>query len=149
MRFTTADIGSRSLRALLRTMLTPGVPVVTVPEAAALAKQACFIDCRERSEYEVSHLPGAVWVGYRNFDASRVPAGEGKLIAYCSIGKRSDEIVKKLQEGGFSNVYNLAGGIFEWANQGYLVYKDGKAAGEVHVYNSFWRRWLKRGTPVC
>jgi rhodanese-related sulfurtransferase len=130
-------------------MLTPGVPTVTIRQAAQLEGSVVFLDCRERAEYEVSHLHNAVWVGYNDFDLSRVSfAKEEKLIAYCSIGKRSDVITKRLLQEGYTDVRNLVGGIFEWSNQGFPVYKFSAETVDVHVYNAFWGRWLKKGNKI-
>lgn len=40
-----------------------------------------------------------------------------------------------MQQSGFSNVYNLDGSIFAWANEGRPVYRGDKQVDEVHPYN--------------
>ena len=42
-------------------------------------------------------------------------------IVYCTIGARSETIGEKLKKNGFTNVYNLYGGIFEWKNADFKV----------------------------
>jgi len=65
------------------------------------------------------------------------------IYIYCSIGYRSEKIGEKLQKAGFKKVYNMYGGIFNWANSGYtLVDKNGKTTTKVHGYNNDWSQWL-------
>ena len=60
------------------------------------------------------------------------------IVAYCSVGYRSSELVQKLTERGFTNVKNLDGSIFEWANRGYPVERDGEEVREVHPFDDRW-----------
>lgn len=143
-------IKSSSLRLMLSTMLSADVPAIRVSQALAQMPNAVFLDSREKEEYNISHLPGAIWIGYNDFQLSRLQdiATSQSLIVYCSIGKRSDAITKKLRSAGYLAAQNLAGGIFEWVNQGNAVYSGGEQTTAVHVYNPFWGRWLKKGQKV-
>ena len=49
---------------------------------------------------------------------------------------------------GYSAVYNLYGGIFEWKNQNQAVYRNHKETEEVHAYNKMWGFWLDKGIKV-
>ena len=50
---------------------------------------------------------------------------------------------------GFTNVFNLVGGIFEWKNQGHAVYStQNKITEKVHAYNKTWGVWLTKGEKV-
>lgn len=112
-------------------------------------KDLIILDARERSEYNVSHIQGATFVGYDNFDINSVSTIDksSKVYVYCSIGYRSEKIGEKLQKAGYENVYNLYGGIFAWANAGYpLVDSKGKSTIEVHGYNKRWAKWLNKST---
>lgn len=135
---------------MLKTMLSADVPVISVSEAAMKIDTAIFLDSRELEEYNVSHLPNAIWIGHDDFDLARLKniSPTQLLIVYCSVGKRSDTITKALIQADYTNVQNLAGGIFEWVNQGHAVYCGGEETGDVHVFNAFWGRWLKRGNKV-
>ena len=107
-----------------------------------------ILDARERSEYDVSHLPNAVFVGYNNFEKKILDsvAKDRPIVVYCSIGYRSEKIGDKLQKQGFSKVFNLYGSIFEWVNQGNpVVDKDGQPTKKVHTYNKNWSRWVEEG----
>ena len=107
-----------------------------------------ILDARERSEYDVSHLPNAVFVGYNNFEKKTLDsiAKDRPIVVYCSIGYRSEKIGEKLQKQGFSKVYNLYGSIFEWVNQGNpVVDKNNQPTKKVHTYNKAWSRWVEEG----
>ena len=78
----------------------------------------------------------------------RIPK-DAILVVYCSVGYRSEKIGEKLKALGFSKVYNLYGGIFEWSNRGYpLVDQKEQPTTKVHAFNKDWGRWLEQGTKV-
>ncbi|MEO9532213.1 MAG: rhodanese-like domain-containing protein [Crocinitomicaceae bacterium] len=104
-----------------------------------------ILDAREQSEYEISHIKGARFIGYDKFKIEVVKdiPKDAKVYVYCSIGYRSEKIGEKLQKDGFTNVYNLYGGIFNWANSGFPVEnKNGQPTKKVHGYNKKWAKWL-------
>ena len=139
-----------SFNSLLKIMLKHNVKEITVPEAAT-KKNVVFIDAREKKEYDVSHIKNAVYVGYDDFNVSKLGNIQkgNEVIVYCSIGKRSEKITQKLLKAGYSNVSNLYGGIFEWVNQGNSVVDlNNKNTGKVHAFGRFWGQWLDKGEKV-
>ena len=118
------------------------------PNDVKRAPNMVILDARERAEYDVSHLPNAVFIGYNNFEKKIVDslAKDKPIVVYCSIGYRSEKIGEKLQKLGFTKVYNLYGSIFEWVNQGNVVVdKNGQPTKKVHTYNKNWSRWVEDG----
>jgi rhodanese-related sulfurtransferase len=110
-------------------------------------KTLVILDAREKNEYEVSHLPDARFVGYKDFDIAKLKDinKNTPIVVYCSVGYRSGKIGEDLKEAGFTKVYNLHGGIFDWANhQLPLETKEGKKTTEVHGYNSKWAEYLNK-----
>lgn len=104
-----------------------------------------ILDAREEKEYETSHIKTARFIGFDNFKITSVAdiPKSSKVYVYCSIGYRSEKIGEKLLAAGFKSVYNLYGGIFNWANNGYpLIDDQGKATKAVHGYNKKWGKWL-------
>lgn len=103
------------------------------------------LDAREFEEYEISHLPGALFVGYEKFDDNLLDDVHPStpIVVYCSIGYRSEKIGEKLKDRGFQKVHNLYGSLFEWANRG-LPLDDikGQRTSTVHGYNRSWSKWL-------
>jgi rhodanese-related sulfurtransferase len=105
-----------------------------------------ILDTRELNEYEVSHLPGAIFVGYRNFSLENIASisKEHIIVVYCSVGYRSERIGEILLKNGYSNVLNLRGGIFEWAALQYkLVDSEKNVVKKVHPYNKRWSKWVR------
>lgn len=101
-----------------------------------------LLDVREQAEYDVSHLPGAIRV-QPGTNASELDLDpDAPVVAYCSVGYRSSELVRKLEERGFTNARNLEGSIFEWANEGHPVERDGEQVREVHPYDDMWGQLL-------
>lgn len=142
-----------SLEDLLKKYNDNGVPYITVEELASPKTQAIIFDTREPKEFKVSHLENAVCVGYNNFDIAKVeklhPNKNKKIVVYCSLGIRSETIGKKLMKAGYTNVYNLYGGIFEWKNKNFIVIdSEEKETNKVHTYNRDWSKWLKKGEKV-
>ena len=129
----------------------PGVPQLATRDLAAwLAdgerKKPLLLDVRAPEEYAVSHLPGA-----RRADpearAGQLDLGVGRdqpIVTYCSVGYRSSALAERLRQAGYTQVQNLAGSIFQWANEDRPLERDGKPATLVHPYNSFWSGMLKR-----
>lgn len=110
-----------------------------------------LLDSREQDEFEVSHISGALPVGYEQFDIKSLDntPKDASIIVYCSVGYRSERIGEKLKEAGFENVYNLYGGVFQWTNDGFeLVDQDGKPTNKIHAYSKTWGLWLKKGEKV-
>lgn len=110
-----------------------------------------FLDTREKDEYQVSHIKNALWVGYSDFNVSRLKeiSKKTKIIVYCTIGYRSELITKKLIEVGFKDVKSMIGGIIEWKNNGNKVYDStDRETQMVHTYDRSWSIYLKKGSGV-
>ena len=104
-----------------------------------------IFDAREKAEFDVSHIPDAIYLGYSDFNVVRIKniPKEKNIVIYCSIGYRSEKIGEKLLRLGYKNVYNLYGSIFEWANEKYpLLSSNGKTTYTVHSYNKSWSKWV-------
>ena len=69
---------------------------------------------------------------------------DATVVVYCSIGYRSAAIVDQLKDAGVDDVYNLEGGLFEWANRDRPVYRGDERVREVHPFNRWWGMLLKR-----
>ncbi|NNC83337.1 MAG: rhodanese-like domain-containing protein [Flavobacteriales bacterium] len=144
------QVTSRSYQAMLNTMLSHSVEEIAVDSLKDRLGDFTFLDAREEKEFAVSHLPAAIHVGYEAFDSTQVASldRDTPLVVYCSIGYRSEKIAERLMDMGFSEVYNLYGGIFEWVNQGNEVINTGQATDSVHAYSKLWGIWLKSGVKV-
>ncbi len=73
-----------------------------------------LIDVRETFEYETSNLNGEnIPLGGILIEADKV-ATDKPVIIQCRSGKRSAAAVMQLEQLGFTNLYNLKGGILAW-----------------------------------
>ena len=116
----------------------PQVKSISTSELAALPTQPVLLDVREEPEYLLSHIPGAKrW----SESASLVlPDKTQTIVVYCSVGLRSAEVAKKLTDAGYSNVRNLRGSMFMWANENRPL--QGQSNSKVHPYNKRWGQLL-------
>ena len=118
--------------------------IENVKADSANLSNAILLDAREKDEFEVSTIKNAIWVGYNDFDLSRVDTlnRDQEIIVYCSVGYRSSKIGIKLKEAGFNNVKNLYGGIFLWVNEGRPIFNDSTLTQNIHAYNRKWGRFI-------
>ena len=64
-------------------------------------------------------------------------------MTYCSAGYRSGKLAERLQAAGYTNVRNLDGSIFKWANERRpLVRGESEPVTKVHPYSAIWGRLL-------
>jgi len=109
-------------------------------------REVVLIDARASAEYRVSHLAEAQRVDPDAVDVRRLRRFRGRrVVVYCSVGWRSANVADQLRRAGFSDVYNLEGGIFDWANRGYPVERAGVAVRAVHPFDETWGRMLNAG----
>ena len=129
----------------LESLLSFSVPLLGTEELASQPEEYVILDAREKEEYEVGHIPGAIYVGYNKFNFSSLEGIEKKhpVVVYCSVGYRSEKIGKKLMKKGYTSVYNLYGSIFEWVNDGYkIIDRNGQKTETIHTYNKNWSKWV-------
>lgn len=144
----------RAYRLLLDTLLQHSVPELSVGELKQLQAQhpnLYLLDTRAKEEYQVSKLPQGRWVGFQQFEVETVEdiPRSAHVVAYCSVGYRSEKVAEKLKEAGYQNVYNLYGGLFQWKNEGHpVVTPGGHKTEKVHAYDRKWGIWLRKGEKV-
>ena len=111
-----------------------------------------LLDIREREEYAVSRIPGALRVDpSASAESALTQFGDvtGKeVVVYCSVGRRSSIFAEReqtvLMKMGAASVSNLEHGIFGWHNdRRELIDANGKTDA-VHPYNEIWKRYVKR-----
>ena len=123
----------------------PNVQTVTVPELNGMmlaGEKVVLLDVREAEEYAVSHLKGAKRARTLAAAMPLLPREDTPIVVYCSVGFRSAELAEALMGQGRTNVFNLAGSIFEWANEGLPLYREDERVNEVHPFDEKWGRLL-------
>jgi rhodanese-related sulfurtransferase len=80
------------------------------------------LDVRTPIEFAEGHIEGARLIDFQsgNFENEIAALDKNATYAvYCRSGNRSGQAVKVMQDAGFTNVFNMNGGVIEWANAGF------------------------------
>lgn len=74
-----------------------------------------IIDARAKKEFHVSNITGAMNIPYNKDPLKHFTCvdPDRSIVVYCSVGYRSSILTEKLQDMGFTKVYNLEGSIFK------------------------------------
>src|SRR6201992_3820434 len=76
-----------------------------------------LVDVREDFEYEMSNLGGTlIPLGGILIESEKI-AKDKPVVVMCRSGKRSAAAIMQLEQQGFTNLYNLQGGILTWASE--------------------------------
>jgi rhodanese-related sulfurtransferase len=118
--------------------------VKCIESDTTLLEHYLILDTREKNEYDVSRIRGAVWIGYADFEIAVLDSVERdkNIIVYCSVGYRSSMIAQRLMGAGFLQVKNLYGGIFKWANDGNPLYRNKDKVDQIHGYSRKWAAYI-------
>jgi len=112
-----------------------GIQNVTVEEAKKMVgKEDVFVlDVRTPSEFNSSHIEGATLIPVKNSGGSNLSPDQllearineipedKKILVYCRSGSRSASASQILVKAGYSQVYDMQGGITAWTGAGYPV----------------------------
>jgi phage shock protein E len=102
----------------------PGVVLVSAADAAAVLEAnpgAVVLDVRTPEEYAAGHLAGAQLL---DWNSGQFAASVGSLptdatyVLYCRSGNRSAQAAAMMREAGFTEVYEVDGGIQAWQAAG-------------------------------
>jgi rhodanese-related sulfurtransferase len=93
------------------------ISVLELKEKKDKAEDFQLIDVREDFEYEMSNLGGLlIPLGGILIEAEKIDKTK-PVIIMCRSGKRSAAAIMQLEQLGFTNLYNLKGGILAWADE--------------------------------
>ncbi len=99
----------------------PDVKEITVQELEKLkdsGKAYQLIDVREPYEYEIAHLNGELIPLAQIEDKVDQIDSNRKVVVHCRSGVRSAQAIETLEKKfGFTNLYNLKGGILAYADE--------------------------------
>jgi len=144
--------GQRSIATTLAKLNSNSVPYIQA-ETLNNSNDFVLLDARTQTEFQVSHLKDALWVGHKKNRLKeillQITDKNTPMVVYCSIGVRSEKLGEKLMAKGYSKVYNLYGGIFLWKNLGLAVYDpQGQETNKVHAYNKHWGSFLTNADKI-
>jgi len=93
------------------------IRVLELKEKKDKAEDFQLIDVREDFEYEMSNLGGLlIPLGGILIEAEKIDKTK-PVVVMCRSGKRSAAAIMQLEQLGFTNLYNLKGGILAWADE--------------------------------
>ncbi|MFP3904508.1 MAG: rhodanese-like domain-containing protein [Armatimonadota bacterium] len=101
---TDADVQNITA-AQLQEMMNDGQPLV-------------LADVRTQEEYDAGHIPGSLHLPLDEIAQwSQTLDPDTRICCICAIGGRSAEAAETLVKAGFSDVYNLTGGMNGWTGE--------------------------------
>lgn len=80
-------------------------------------KPLVIVDVREKHLYDRGHILGAIHIDYYDNSQERIVKElnkEDTIVFVCHGGPMGDELSKILMKNGFTDVYNLKGGMRRW-----------------------------------
>jgi molybdopterin/thiamine biosynthesis adenylyltransferase/rhodanese-related sulfurtransferase len=98
--------------------------ISAVEASARRAAGATLIDVREQVEWDAGHIAGSTFIPLGvvlDEIESAVPNRDEEIVVYCRSGARSGRATAGLQQLGYTNVVNMAGGILDWQANGLPV----------------------------
>lgn len=116
-----------TITTLTQSAASCGPPMASVPEMTArdlktlrdAGENPFVLDVREPDEYEAANIDGAlIPLGdlASRLDEIESHRDDDILVVHCRSGARSARAVEFLQQHGFTNAVNLAGGIHAWSD---------------------------------
>ena len=96
---------------------------IDAKEAARVIREnAPFIlDVRTTGEYQSGHIANSILIPLQDLESRvrELPQDQGRaFVVYCRSGNRSSTAGDMLTKRGFSNVYNVLGGVYSWERSG-------------------------------
>ncbi len=98
-----------------------------------------ILDVRTPDEFSSEHIENAANVNWNGEDFESKAALYDKskpVFVYCLSGGRSKKAAKKLNELGFSKVYELDGGFLSWSEEGLSKPSDAQIGMTMEEFNN-------------
>lgn len=99
-------------------------------EFASLAQQendAVILDVRTEEEFREGHIAKSVNIDWNGIDFEKKVAAIDRskpVLVYCLRGGRSESAAQKMRSMGFTEVYELKGGLAEWQSSDLPVSRE-------------------------
>jgi phage shock protein E len=104
-------------------------PQLGIEEFAAKTAEAnvVVLDVRTPAEFAEGHLANAINIDFQsgNFESEISALDKNATYAiYCRSGNRSGQAVKIMANLGFTDLYDMDGGVIDWAAAGKPLYTE-------------------------
>ncbi|MES2629035.1 MAG: thioredoxin domain-containing protein [Bacteroidota bacterium] len=112
--------------------------------------QAPILDVRTAEEFSKGNIGGSVNadVNAADFEQKVSRLDKNKpVFVYCLAGVRSADAAKKLKSMGFTEVYNLEGGLSKWRAEG-LPERSGNVDASKVITEEQWKAYMSSGKRV-
>jgi rhodanese-related sulfurtransferase len=98
-------------------------------------EEGIIIDVRTTQEFSSGHIKDATNIDFYAddfMDKLKIVRKDVPIYVYCRSGGRSSASASKMEELGFTKIYNLAGGIGAWDSKNYVTIKakEGKKSSQ-------------------
>ena len=132
--FTLFLLGTISLQA------QSGIHNITVHQADSLIMARAdnpdfvILDIRTPAEFDKGHIENSEMLNFLNKKGKKAIFKLDKkksYLIYCRSGGRSGNLLKKMKNRRFKEVYNMLGGIKAWTKEGYKLTEEEKKDEEV------------------
>ena len=91
-------------------------------QAKTQESEVVILDVRTRGEFNEGHIANAINIDFESDtflnEISKLDKSKTYAV-YCRSGNRSSQAVSKMTNEEFVSLYNLNGGVIDWANAGY------------------------------
>lgn len=89
-------------------------------------EEVIILDVTDKHEFEAGHIPGAMNIsrGTLEFKVAQViPDKNARIVVYCGLDLRGPLATRSLNNLGYANAFNMAGGLKAWKAAGYPLAK--------------------------
>jgi phage shock protein E len=111
---------------------------------------ALVVDVRTPDEYDIMHVNNSMdipWYNITDFATRLAPLAEkqnNQIVLYCRSGIRSKNAWLYLNSTGYTQIYNMLGGINAWRAMNYSVWEA--PSGPINLTEARWMVDLGQGT---
>ena len=98
-------------------MSVPEIRVEELKKRLDAGEDLLLLDVRDEIEYEISNIGGQLIPLPELAKRVNELDTHQKIVTLCKMGPRGAKAVQLLQKAGFTEVWNVSGGIHAWADR--------------------------------